>query len=242
MDFYHIAYNAAQTVPLEPTFFQKVVGTLFFLVFAVIGLISQTDPAFAWGIGTGIFLVAYAYLAVCLSILARKSGTNHGWLAWFPLLNLFLMCKIAKKSGFLAFTLFIPIINFFTSWKIWAGIAKSVGRSGFWGAIAVIPPFFLFVPGILALVGKDQKPPIASNKEKAERGTNGDSNLPVDRQAKELVSFCSQCGARLTPDADFCPNCGAKKNKDQTQKKFCANCGSEIKASDNFCPNCGAKS
>jgi len=41
----------------------------------------------------------YTYLDSCLQIIAGKTNTENGWLAWIPIANIYLSCKIARKPG-----------------------------------------------------------------------------------------------------------------------------------------------
>jgi hypothetical protein len=44
-----------------------------------------------------VLAVFYIYFALTLQIVARKTGTSHGWLAWLPIGNFVLMAMIAKR-------------------------------------------------------------------------------------------------------------------------------------------------
>ncbi len=60
--------------------------------------------------------------------------------------------------------------------------------------------------------------------------------------AAEEKAICANCGAELTPGAEFCPSCGSKiPVKGSETTTFCVNCGKEIPAGTTFCPNCGMR-
>jgi hypothetical protein len=42
-------------------------------------------------------LAIYVWFALCLHMIARKTGMPHPWLAWIPFANFYLMFKIAGK-------------------------------------------------------------------------------------------------------------------------------------------------
>jgi len=44
-----------------------------------------------------IQVAAYVWFALCLHIIAKKADTRHPWLAWIPIANLYLMCRVAGK-------------------------------------------------------------------------------------------------------------------------------------------------
>jgi len=85
-----------------------------------------------------IFLIVYVVMALSLMIIARKTKTPNGWLAWIPFANVFLMTNIAKMHWLWALGIillpFVPIIGGLVSlalsiavvWKI----AERRGKPG----------------------------------------------------------------------------------------------------------------
>lgn len=121
----------------------------------------QTDqPAGIFGscayMGFLAFLAAVVYVYFCYSlmVIAKKTDTEHSWMAWIPLVNVYLMCQIAGKPGWWTFVIvfLIPPIGVPILWVIvWMGIAEARGRPSWWGLLWLIPPpFSLVVPGIIA--------------------------------------------------------------------------------------------
>jgi thioredoxin-related protein len=56
-----------------------------------------------------IMVVFYVYFSLCLQFIAQKTKTDNVWLAWLPIINIFLMLNIAKmKYG----TFIFPIVVF----------------------------------------------------------------------------------------------------------------------------------
>ena len=108
----------------------------------------------SWAIFTGLNsvwgLAAYVWFALCLYIIANKTGTPNGWLAWLPIANLYLMCKIAGRSGWWTVLFFIPLLNLIIGIIVWVGIAGARGKPGWLGILMIIPVINLIVPGILA--------------------------------------------------------------------------------------------
>lgn len=41
----------------------------------------------------------YVWVALCLHIIANKTNTPNAWLAWIPIANIYLMCKVTGRSG-----------------------------------------------------------------------------------------------------------------------------------------------
>ena len=113
----------------------------------------------------GVFVVVfvifciffYVYGAICLYLISKKSGKGVPLLAWIPIANLFLMCKIADLSYFWLFALFllfVPIIGGMLVSAgfvvIWYKIAQARGKPGWLGIITIVPLANLVVMGYLA--------------------------------------------------------------------------------------------
>jgi len=147
----------------------------------------------AIGLGFGLvwifsYLAFYIYLAITLMFIAKKTGTSNAWMAWIPILNLYLMCKAAGKSGIWIILLLLPVVNVVAIILLWASIAQRLGRSGLWGLLMLIPVLNLVLMGILAFSKSRQ--PIASPLS----GVKG--------------KFCPKCGANIISGDKFCPDCG----------------------------------
>ena len=112
------------------------------------------------GLAGFLFILAisvYVYYAICLQFIAKK--TNHGpvWMAWVPIANLFLMCKIAGISYLWLLTLllaFVPIISIivgpvFTGF-IWYKISLARNKPSWIGILAAIPILNFAIMGYLA--------------------------------------------------------------------------------------------
>lgn len=101
-----------------------------------------------------IFGVAlYLYVAICLYALARKTGTNHAWMAWIPVLNVYLLCTIGGKPGWWTALLFIPVVNVFFAILVFMAIAEARSKPYWWGVLIAIPLIRAVVPGYLAFSG-----------------------------------------------------------------------------------------
>jgi hypothetical protein len=102
-------------------------------------------------------LIAYIYSSICLQFIARKTGTSPDWLAWIPIANLFLMCKIASLSYWWLLILllsFIPILgplcNLGFSGYLGYKIALARDKSGWIGVMTIVPLVNLVAMGYLA--------------------------------------------------------------------------------------------
>jgi len=97
-------------------------------------------------IGIGL----YVYIAICLQTIARKTDTPNGWLAWIPVANLYLLCKLGGKPGWWLILLLIPIVNIIILFIVWIGIANQRNKPAWLGAVWFIPVLNLITTGILA--------------------------------------------------------------------------------------------
>ena len=95
-------------------------------------------------------LAVYVWLALTLYIIANKTGTRNSWLAWIPIANLYLMCKVAGMSGWWTILFFIPLVNIVLGIIVWMGIASARNQPSWLGILMIIPIVNLIIPGILA--------------------------------------------------------------------------------------------
>lgn len=143
---------------------------------------------------TGLLILAaavlgflfYAYFAICLVVIARKTDTPNGWMAWVPVLNLVLMCSVARKPGWWVVLCLVPVVNLLVFVALWMGIAEQRGRPAWVGLLMLLPPISLIVP--LWLASGDGAPPASS--------------------AAPAVRRCSGCARVMEPDEAFCGSCG----------------------------------
>lgn len=125
----------------------------------------------------------YIFFAVTLMVIAKRTRTPGAGMAWIPIANLFLMCRIARRPGWWALMCFVPILNLLFFAMLWMGIAEACGKSIFTGLFAIVPLVGLIVPAYLALTAK---PPLA---------TVSSPNCPsCGTQIVAGESFCRQCG------------------------------------------------
>ena len=118
----------------------------------VIEAIMETLTWAAW-ISWVISIAAYVYLAFCLQTIANKTNTEHGWLAWIPIANVYLMCKIAEKPWWWLLLCLIPIVNIVIMVILWMGIAQARDKKGWLGILMIIPIANFVVLGYLAFSG-----------------------------------------------------------------------------------------
>lgn len=115
---------------------------------------DQTIPAIFGGIVLVIILVfvlaGYIYLALTLHTIAEKTGTPNSWLAWIPIIHIFLMLSIAKKPAWWFVLFLIPLVNLVMTVIVWMEIAKARNKPDWWGILMIVPLANMIVPGYLA--------------------------------------------------------------------------------------------
>ena len=95
-------------------------------------------------------VLALAWLAIVIVVIAgiwktfEKAG-QPGWAAIIPIYNLYIMLKIAGKSGWWLLAFLIPILNIIMIFVVYIEIAKRFGQStGFGIGLALLG--FIFWP------------------------------------------------------------------------------------------------
>jgi hypothetical protein len=101
-------------------------------------------------VSLGIGLVVYAYFAYTLMVIANRTGTEGGWMAWVPILNLVLMFNIAQKPLWWIIGMFIPLVNFVVLILVWMAIAERCGKPGWMGLLMLVPGVNFLLPAYFA--------------------------------------------------------------------------------------------
>ena len=82
-----------------------------------------------------LFIAVYAYFSYGIQTIANKTGTENAWLAWIPLANVYLLCKVADKPGWWLVLFLIPLVNIVVSVIVWLVVAEKRGKGGVWGVL-----------------------------------------------------------------------------------------------------------
>lgn len=97
-----------------------------------------------------MFIPLYAYWALAAQIIARKTNTENGWLAWVPIANLILWANIARKPFWWGLLCIVPLVGLVFMALVWMAIAEARNKPNWWGILAIVPFVNLVVPGYLA--------------------------------------------------------------------------------------------
>ena len=110
-------------------------------------------------IGGGLIgILVYLFSAYCLYVIAIKTNTKNEWFAFIPILNLYLILKIAKRPGWWLILFFIPFLNIIIWVIAFMDIAKAVNKPDWLGILMVIPLVNILVLIYLAFSEKLQAP------------------------------------------------------------------------------------
>jgi hypothetical protein len=146
----------------------------------------------------------HAYAAVVLMVLARKTGTPRRWMAWIPVANLWLLCRVGRRSPWWALGALVPPVTVVAVAVIWAGVARARQRSAWWGVAMLVPPINLLIPLYLAAGGaaaasaeRPRSPAAGTTAVAARRGPGPRSCPGCGTRAGAADVFCGACGERL---------------------------------------------
>lgn len=121
------------------------------------------DPAAFFDIVFGIILaivaiiiVVYVVFALSLYKIAKRTKTQDPFLAWIPIVNIYLMTQIAKRPAWWIVLMLIPIVNIVVNVLLWMDISKRMGKPDWWGVIIGIVPIVNLIM-ILMLAFGDYK-------------------------------------------------------------------------------------
>lgn len=99
--------------------------------------------------GIGPLFLMSVLLAACLITLTgmarvfAKAG-QPGWLAFVPIANAMVLCRVAGKSEWVVLLLFIPVYNVYVAFKLMDAVAVSFGKDKEFGVGLFWLPFVFF--------------------------------------------------------------------------------------------------
>lgn len=176
------------------------------------------------------WIIFYIYLAICLQVLAKKTGTKNGWMAWIPIADIFLMINIANKPLWWFVLLLIPIVNIVIGIVLWMAIAERRGKENWIGVLIIVPVVGIVIPGYLAFSEKKKTEKIESTPPNASTGTQ-EANKPT----VGYKHACKYCEKLIPPDSATCPFC----EKANPLGPFrCPKCHEPIEKNWKVCPKC----
>jgi len=107
------------------------------------------------GTGSTMMIVQLAlmlFMAYCMFVLAKKMNVPNAWMAFIPLLNVYLAVKMAGKPGWWFLLFFVPLVNIVVAIVVMHSIVKLRGHTGLF-TLGMIFLSIIFMP-ILAFEKK----------------------------------------------------------------------------------------
>jgi hypothetical protein len=101
---------------------------------------------FYWLMG----LAGYVFGAICLMTLGNKLAYKNSWMAWVPVLNIYMMCELAEKPAWWLILFFIPGVNIVMAIIVWIRILERRGRPTWWILMFFIPVVNIIFMAMLA--------------------------------------------------------------------------------------------
>lgn len=95
-------------------------------------------PFLTMGGGLLGFLV-YFFLSYGLYAIAKKTKTKNGWFAFVPVINFYLILKIAKRPSWWLIFFLIPFLNIIIWVVAFMDIAKAVKKPDWLGILMIVP-------------------------------------------------------------------------------------------------------
>ena len=96
------------------------------------------------------WMAIYIWGSLCLQIIANKLETEYAWLAWVPIVNLYIICKMAGQPGWWFFLFFIPVVNIIAYVLVWMNISEACNQPSELGVFMLVPVVNFVILGILA--------------------------------------------------------------------------------------------
>lgn len=87
----------------------------------------------------GSISLGYIILFLPLMFVAKKTFARPIWLAFIPILQLYLLVRMANKPAYWVLFLFVPIVNIFIFIHIWIEICTIIKKPIFFGMLMVVP-------------------------------------------------------------------------------------------------------
>ncbi len=92
-----------------------------------------------------IGIILYNLICFPLMMIATKIKTKNSWMAWIPVLQIYLFVKMGEKPWWWVLFLFIPVFGFFIYLILWMNIVISLRLPAWQGLLMAIPIVNVYV-------------------------------------------------------------------------------------------------
>ncbi|MFA5073466.1 MAG: DUF5684 domain-containing protein [Nitrospirota bacterium] len=97
-----------------------------------------------------LFLAIYFFTCLCHYRIAKKLDIPAAWLAWIPILQIWIFFKSAGKSLWWIIPCLIPFLNLFVISYLWICLVENLGHNKWLGLLMLIPGVNFVFLGLLA--------------------------------------------------------------------------------------------
>ena len=133
-------------------------------------------------------------MSVTLQMIAVKTNNSKSWMAWIPILNLYLIYKIANKRSWFFLLIVLSFINYFAPRLsmifgiinlilgiiIWVKIAQARQKPGWLGLLMLLPVFNFIVMGYLAFSNGSTKEQTKPSDTSSKSANNQNNSVPPE--------------------------------------------------------------
>ncbi len=177
-------------------------------------------------------IVFYIFSVIGMWRVFRKAG-HLGVLSIIPIVNLFVICKIAWGRYARAILWFIPIVNIVCAIRTYNKLSKSFGHGvGFTVGLIFLPLIFYI------LLGFDSGPYLGPSGEGTDHSTSQAAGYGNSYQSGYQNG--NQNGYRAGSTSSQFTSLGGTQQAERTTQ-FCPHCGKEISIGSKFCKYCGTE-
>lgn len=110
---------------------------------------TKSLPPYFPSLLIGIMIGFYVLVCYPCMMIAQKLGLA-GWMAWVPIIQIFLLFKMAGRPWWWVLLLLIPVINLLIPIILWMDIAKRFNKSVLLGILMIVPVLNLMIPWHIA--------------------------------------------------------------------------------------------
>jgi hypothetical protein len=102
-------------------------------------------------LGTLVVLtIFWIYPSLCIWLIAQKTKAEFRWMAWIPILNLYLVCRIGGQSGWWVLLCLIPYVGGIVAMLLLLQLPKALGITNATRFLVVVPLVNFIYLGYLA--------------------------------------------------------------------------------------------
>ena len=97
-----------------------------------------------------IAVVIYLFIAYCMQAIAKDLNIRRPWLAWIPVVNVYLWSRIIGKGLWWTILWFVPLVNVVITIIFCFKLARICGKGRLYGLLLLIPIVDFVILWILA--------------------------------------------------------------------------------------------